>query len=72
MPTCSDQSQAKSEQKINLYKKDWKDISDFFALIKGRSRLTKTAALREVIHKWADKEIRPALRKIRNPETHND
>lgn len=50
---------------LYVFKEDWRIIDEYFRLMKGRSALTKTAALRTLIHTWVQRSILPALHSLR-------
>lgn len=58
----------KYNQKVYVFREDWELIDEYFSLIKGHSPLTKTQAIREVIHAWVRDVIRPALLTLQDQE----
>lgn len=58
----------KYNQKVYVFQEDWETINRYFALTKGRSPLSKTRAIREVIHSWVVTVIRPQLQLLEEQE----
>jgi hypothetical protein len=53
---------------LYIYKEDWAIINEYFGRVAGRSTLTKTKALREVIHSWTQNKLVPELARLREDE----
>lgn len=56
----------KAYHPVYMYEKDWAQITLYFNILKGISNLSKTRALRDLIHSWVEREIAPSLKKIAN------